>query len=237
MRLVVSPHAEGGKEGYDVRVDLLNTTKQDITLRAGWPYDTDKGDVKDYIEAATSIEAYPALAPWLGQVMAGHRTSPEPEHVLKAGKVLSVSWHADGRRLKNRVTDPLAVANPEFLFPGLYSVHATLLISRAERALFLRSNEQLVPIGGSRELPKHTCGPLWWTDEKTKTAALGLGSLHKVVPGDRFLIHTGMIGITWTLTITKVEAGHSTGGLEPSRVNPAPAFPRWGAFAALIPQK
>ena len=47
LRLAVLPHAEAGKHGYDVRVDLLNTTKQDVTIRVGWWYGTDKGDVKD----------------------------------------------------------------------------------------------------------------------------------------------------------------------------------------------
>jgi hypothetical protein len=135
------------------------------------------------------------------------------------------------------VSNPLEVQNPEFSENGLYSVHASIVIGVAERSVQLRSKEQLVPIGGSRELPKHTYGALWDARVETKTATLGLGSLHKIVPGDRFLIHSGIIGMTWTLTITKVEANHSTGTLEPARVNPTPAFPRQGWNAALIPKK
>ena len=119
LKLVVLPDPKADKDGYDVRVDLLNTTKADITLRAGWWYDTDKGDAKDYIEASTSIETYPAIAPWVGQVPAVHRTLSQPEYVLKAGEVLSVSWHTDGRRLKNNVSHPNTVQNPDFPFPGL----------------------------------------------------------------------------------------------------------------------
>jgi hypothetical protein len=78
---------------------------------------------------------------------------------------------------------------------------------------------------------------LWATNGQTKTALLGLGALDKIVPGDRFLIHTGNIGMTWTLTIGKVESDRSTGTLEPSQTNPVPAFPRPGACAALVPRK
>ena len=112
-----------------------------------------------------------------------------------------------------------------FNAPG---VAFSIVVGTAGRSVLLRSNEQLVPIGGSRESPKHTYGPLWGADEGTKTATLGLGSLHKIVPGDRFLIHSGIIGMTWTLTITQVEADHSIGTLEASRVNPAPSFPQRG---------
>jgi hypothetical protein len=68
-------------------------------------------------------------------------------------------------------------------------------------------------------------------------ARLGLGSLQKVLPGERFFIHSMNIGMGWTLTITKVEADHSSGTLEPSQENPTPAFPVQGAYAALIPKK
>ena len=66
---------------------------------------------------------------------------------------------------------------------------------------------------------------------------LGLGSLDRIVQGDRFLIQSGYIGMTWALTITNVEADHSTGTLDPSQRAPAPAFPSRGAYAALIPKK
>ena len=60
MRLVVVPRTDAGKDGYDVRMDLLNTSERAITLRAGWESE-EGGDLKDYIEAATSIECVPAV--------------------------------------------------------------------------------------------------------------------------------------------------------------------------------
>ena len=64
LRLVVVTSPATGMGGYDVRVALLNATKQEVRLRAGW---TDKGDIADYIEAFTSIETFPAIAPLVGQ--------------------------------------------------------------------------------------------------------------------------------------------------------------------------
>ena len=244
LRLVVAPRAAAGQEGYDVRVEVVNVTQRAITLRAGWWHETDTGDVKDYIEASTSIESYPAIAPWVGQVMAGHRKSPQPEQVLKAGETLSVRWQTNGRRLKNKVTDPNSVQNPEFAAPGLYSVHATVTILTGDGAVLLRSNEQLVSFGGSRENPKHTFGKLWRVNERTKTATLGLGSLHKIERGDQFRIRTGMLDF-WKLTITEVSPESSTGRLEPEpwrgpgrpAAEHTPPFPERMMDATLIPQK
>src|SRR5436190_4952043 len=81
MRLVVVPRTDAGNEGYDVHVDLLNTSDRAITLRAGWRNE-ETGDLKDYIDAATSIECVPAVRRWMGGIQMGHRKSPQPEHVL-----------------------------------------------------------------------------------------------------------------------------------------------------------
>ena len=47
-------------------------------------------------------------------------------------------------------------------------------------------------------------------------------------------IQSEIIGMTWTLTITNVEADHSIGTPDPSRVDPTPEFPRRGWNAALL---
>ncbi len=141
------------------------------------------------------------------------RTSPQPEHVLKAGEALSARWKSDARRLKNRVTNPNEVQNPEFPFPGLYSVHATVDVTTSEGTVRLRSNEQLVAVGGSRKMPKHTRGQLWEVDKEKKTALVGLGSLHKVEVGDQFEIGHPK-GMHWRMTVTEVDPRYSRGNLE-----------------------
>src|SRR5688572_28463330 len=65
LRFIVVPLMEGGKEKYDVGVDLLNVSASPVTLRCAWQND-DKGEVKDYLEAATSIECVPAIRRWVG---------------------------------------------------------------------------------------------------------------------------------------------------------------------------
>jgi hypothetical protein len=239
LRLVVKPRADGAKDGYEVRLDVINASERAVALRAGWRDDRETGDVRSYLEAAASIESVPAVAPWIGGVQQGRRTSPQPEHVLKPGEVLTVDWRTEGPRLKNRVTDPIEVQNPRFPLPGLYSVHATIDVITAARTVRLRSNEQLVAVGGSRAMPKYTFGRLWSVDPEKRTAILGLGSLHKIAVGDQFEIGSAKSG-HWKLTITRVEAGRSFGGLEmlaTFRRQPASSMPAPLTDATLIEQK
>jgi hypothetical protein len=234
FRLLVKPRAASTEEGYDVQVDLLNTSKQAVTLQARWRED-DAGDLRNYIDAAASIECVPAVAPWVGGVREGQRKEPQPEYILNAGEILSVRWTTEGRHLKNRVTNPNEVQNPEFPFPGLYSVHATINVFTGERTVRLRSNEQLVSVGGSRAMPKYTLGRLLEVNADKKTAMLGLGALHKVEPGDQFEIGYPK-GERWRLTITNVEPEISSGDLEVlTRANyPGSEFPNRFMEARLL---
>jgi hypothetical protein len=234
MRLLVTPQPSEKVEGYGVQVDLINTTREAIPLRLTRPWSRTEDGIEARLEAAVSIESYPPIEPWLGQVMADRGEKSVPEYNLAGGQTLSLKWETTGRHLKNRVTDPLEVQNPEFTENGLYSIHATLAVTAAGHPLLLRSNEQLVAFGGSRELPKHTYGQLRWAEEGSRKAELNLGSQHKIAPGDRFLIQTGTISWTWTLTITKVEDDRSEGTLVPSQEDRPLPFPRSGSFAALI---
>jgi hypothetical protein len=132
---------------------------------------------------------------------------------LPPGELLSREWQTEGRRLKNRVTNPNEVQNPEFPFPGLYSVHATVDVVTTVHTVGLRSNEQLVSVGGSNTMPRYTFGPLLSVDGPQKTAVLGLGSLHQVETGDQFEIGSPK-GMHWRLTITHPKPHYSLGTLE-----------------------
>lgn len=92
-------------------------------------------------------------------------------------------------------------------------MHATLDVITSERTVWLRSNEQLAPVGGSRAMPKHTVGQLLQVQGEKKTAMVGLGSLHKIESGDQFEIGHPK-GMHWKLTITHVEPRLSSGTLE-----------------------
>jgi len=213
LRLVVKPWNEEKKSGHEVQVDVLNVSPQMQKLRADWLYETDTGNLKEYLAAATSIESYPPIAPWVGQIMGGGRTTPQPEYALEPGEVLTLEWHTEGNFLKNRVSNKLEVQNPEFAFPGLYAVHANLLVTVAGEKVPLRSNEQLVAFGKSWQLPKFTLGKLTFVDEAKQTARLNLGEQHLVAKGDQFLIRTGMVDF-WRLNIAEVAAQSAGGRLE-----------------------
>jgi hypothetical protein len=241
LRLVVTPAATAGKEGYDVRIEVLNVSTNDTTVTAAWMNEQDDGDLQDYLAAATSIESLPAIEPWIGQVMQGIRKTSQPEYGLKAGGVLSIAWHTDGRHLKNRVTDPNRVQNPEFAQPGLYAVHASLVVNTRERDVLLRSNEQLVPVGGSYAMPKHSFGMIHGVDKEARTATLNLGALHKIERGDQFRVGTRMD--LWKLIITDVRPDFSIGRLEPllqigaNPTNPNPPLPEARMSATLLAPK
>ena len=131
--------------------------------------------------------------------------------------------------------------NPEFPTPGLYAVHAVLVLPITDGTVLLRSNEQLVPIGGSVALPKHTFATLTQVNPETKEGQISLGSLHKIAVGDAFQMRAGF-GCLWKLTITHTELWTATGSLEPMPVPPGitarqpPTFPERGAWATLIPR-
>ena len=104
--------------------------------------------------------------------------------------------------------------------------------------IYLRSNEQLVPIGGSRMLPKPTLARLVWTDTNHDVATINFGSAQKIDPGDAFWIPTGYIGNVWRLEITNVAATSSSGLLTPiSREGRVPVDSKvlvYGSQAELI---
>lgn len=210
LRLIAAPR--DGREGFDVRVDVINVTASPITLRGEWRNDIEDGDLKNYLDVATSIECVPEVRPWMGGVEAGHRTKAQPEQVIDAGATLTAMWQTEGRHLKNRVLNPNEVQNPEFPTPGLYSVHARVKIITGDATVLLRSNEQLLPVGGSRAMPKPTYGALVDCDPERKTATIGLGSLQQVAVGDRFEYFAKME--QGSVTITKVSPDYSTGTLE-----------------------
>ena len=110
--------------------------------------------------------------------------------------------------------------------------------SKPHGTIRLRSNEQKIPIGGSRELPKSSLAKLKASDTNKHTATIDLGSLQKIELGDQFQILTGYIGYVWRLDITKVDKISSEGVLSPVArterlVDTSILVP--GALAELIP--
>jgi hypothetical protein len=238
MQMVITPNLRPPATRMDI--EISNVSDRPVTLRADWQNDEEKGDLKDYLEAAIGIETLPAIEPWSGQVMVGGRTAPQPEATLKPGESLALSWQTDGKRLKTRVADLLKVQNPEFAVPGLYSVHAVLALSANGETVLLRSNEQLFPAGGSYALPRSTWGEVTDVTDKDGTALLRLGWLQKVQKGDQFRIRTGYSEF-YRISILRTEPSWSVGTLFPEPLDPessrAVPFPKTGQWAALADVK
>ncbi len=243
LRLVIEPEQVTRKEGFDVRIELINVSKKPITLRTDWDAlrtgrgQEQSGDVKKYLEAATSIESEPAFEPWKGGLPAvvGAPTPKQSEETLKPGETLSTKWTATDRRLKNNVSDPLIVQNPTFVLPGLYSVHAAIDVITAGGTVRLRSNEQLVPIGGSHAMPKCTYGRFINVNVEKQKAVFGLGSLDKIEVGDQFEISSKVA--LWRFTVTEVALRFSEGKLElvsGNEFGPNPEPPHEGTAATLV---
>lgn len=236
LRLVVEPENMTRKEGFDVRIELINVSKKPITLRTGWERDQ-SGDVKEYLEDATSIESEPAFEPWKGGLPAigvGH-TPKQSEETLKPGETLSINWTATDRRLKNKVADPFVAQNPTFVLPGLYSVHASIDVITDIGTVRLRSNEQLVPIGSSHAMPKSTYGRFINVNVEKHKATFGLGSLHKIEIGDQFEVSSKIS--LWRFTVTEVSPRFCEGKLElvsGSDFGPKPEPPHEGTAATLV---
>lgn len=212
LRLIAGP-SERNDGGYEMRIDILNTSASDVTLRTAWERDN-TGTLAEYLEAATSIESYPAFEPWKGGLQA-FPLGNEPkqfEQVLKGRETLTVRWHAKGPTLKNKVSDPFRAQNPSFDMPGMYAIHAKLAVETDRGTIWLRSNEQLLSFGGSSEMPKHTYGPVSYANADKMTAILGLGAEHKVQVGDKFDITSKQAH--WRLTVTEVEPRYSETKLE-----------------------
>src|SRR5215204_3110157 len=90
MRLLVASRPQLGNDGYNVQIDLINTTRGTIALRPSRPWSRTEGGMEAQLEAAVSIESYPPIQPWLGQVMVDRGDNPPPEYTLGAGETLSL---------------------------------------------------------------------------------------------------------------------------------------------------
>jgi hypothetical protein len=233
LRLRVTPASNAANDVYEVRLDLINVMTHPIKLIAGWRYDTDKGDFKDYLEAAVSIETVPPIAPWLGQTWIGERKTPQPTYEMQPNSTLSLKWSSPKRQLKSKVSDPIEIQNPYFPNDGLYEIHAAVTLQTANGPVFLRSNAQQISVAGSEKMPKYTFGRIRVYSETNRSVILDLGSAQGVSKGDQFLILTGLININWRFTVTNVGPTYSLGSIAEDSPKAESHFPKSGAMAIL----
>jgi hypothetical protein len=229
LRLVVTKRGTPREGGFDVRVDMINASKDKVTLRTGWD-SNETGDVKDYLQLNASVETYPPFEPEKGATGAREaRTTPQKELTLAPGETLTMEWQTVGRKLKNE--SGLLAHNPEFTETGLYSVHVTLNAITVAGTHRLRSNEQLVMIGSITRQPRHTYGQITSIGRRENKAGFNLGSLDQVKVGDVFEI-TSKTG-SWRLTVTEVYERFSEVTIK-ALGDDGDSLPQVGAGATLV---
>ncbi len=239
MRLVVNTSRVNGSDSREISLELLNVTKEPIKLSAQWPYEKDKGDFAEYLKQAVNFIASPEIGPWEGQTMASDRKAPQPEYTLMPDTPLVIKWNTTGRLLKKVENFILDMRTQPLPTDGLYTVHAVVVVGLDGGTLTLSSNEQKVPVGGSAEPPKHSTGRIVRCDPETLTAAIDIGRRHKITPGDRFTVRTGMSEF-WCLNIRQVRETEAEGVLSPSDhfgrdvPDAGPRFPHVGCRVRLI---
>ena len=245
LRLVVVSERPSNEDVHHVRLDLINVTDEALTVVANWPHENE-GDFREYCESAVSIHTYPEIIEWGLQVHRDTRESPQSIRIIPARDMLTVQWTSRGRQLKNKVSRPNDNPNLSFPADGLYGVHAGLVLRLDNGAtgtdmsyVDLRSNEQLVSIGGSIQAPKQAVVQLYNVAADHSMSEVSGGAIDGLAIGDQFEMRTGM-SCFWRLTITETRDHSATGDLvivpgPMERVLEDHEYPRQGTSARLLP--
>ncbi|MHC4742393.1 MAG: hypothetical protein ACYS8Z_10800 [Planctomycetota bacterium] len=191
-----------GKDLYTVRVRIVNTSNEPITLIGFAPYEGKLNTYAEWLRAEVIFMTFPELIPPSAQTAGMERTSPHPKTAIDVGKEFAVSWKSSGRYLK---TDYYYNTTPYFPSDGLYGVRARITLRTAKgEEIHLYSNEQAVSVGGTVALPKHGLAYVVQRDEEKREVVLSLGSRHRIAKGDRFHI-MGRFPSGWMMTVTEVD--------------------------------
>jgi hypothetical protein len=190
-----------GKDIYDVRVCIRNTSSRPITLVGRAWYEGKPNNYAEWLKAEACFVTFPEILPPSAQTAGRTRTSPNPQTTISPGEEFTVSWSSHGRYLK---CEDYYNTTPYFPSDGLYGVRARISLQTSEgKEIPLYSNEEPVSVGGSVALPKHGVAYVVHRDEEKQQVILSLGSHHRIVKGDQFHI-MGRFPSGWMLTVTEV---------------------------------
>ena len=218
---------------HTMNLELLNTGAKPVVLIGMWDYENDKGDYAAWFKDSVAFVTYPEVQPELFQTAGMERKSPQPTCELKPGKSMSVSWPADGDKLREDVCVP--GTTPIFPSAGLYGIRASIPVLTKDGMVLLVSNEQSMEVGGVRTLPKFATGHVRSVNKDKNTVCIDLGSIQKIEKGDVFRIRVSLEA-SWQLTITNVGMGFAEGPVVRTPREPLPgrpAMPQEGWLATL----
>lgn len=217
---------------WEVRMDLINDSQQSIALQTAWE-SSEPGDVKDYLQAAAQIETTPYFAPEHGATgFSEARTEQQKTLNLPANESLELRWRTGGPRLKPERQNSLLSANPALDEAGLYSVRVVLDVPTATGTVRLRSNEQLVSVGGSVRAPKPSAARLESVSRDLQSVRIDLGGLDQVARGDQFDFTSKTAA--WRITITDTHPHSSEGTLQLLSSELGSSRPQVGEFVTRV---
>ena len=203
MGLEIESRYVNGRDSYTVRIRIVNTGSDPVTLVGRAPYEGELNNYAEWLQAEVCFSTFPELIPPSAQTAGSMRVSPDPATTIGPGKEFAVSWQSHGRYLK---TEHYYNTTPYFPSDGLFGVRAMITLQTDQgKQIPLYSNEHAVCVGGSVALPKHGVAYVLRRDEEKREVTLSLGSRHRIVEGDRFHI-MGRFPSGWMMTVVEVGA-------------------------------
>ncbi|MBN1124570.1 MAG: hypothetical protein JXA82_06155 [Sedimentisphaerales bacterium] len=199
------------KDWFEVRIQIVNTRSEPVTLVGRAPYEGELENYGEWIKAEVCFMTFPEVLPPSAQTGGAERISPNPTTTLSPGEDITVSWTAEGRYLKS---EHYYNTTPYFPSDGLYGTRARISVhtDKGENIL-LHSNEQAVSVGGRVVLPKYGVAYVTHRDEQNRQVRLSLGSEHRTEKGDRFRV-SGPFPSGWMLTVDEVHPWFSVATVE-----------------------
>lgn len=226
MSLSIQARDDKGINKFLVKVVIRNFSDTPITLIANRLGDSEYGD---FIKDEISFSTFPDIAPSRGQVKLNARTGKAATVTIKPNSMFITAWESKNSRLK---TEYSLIGNPEFRYPGLYGIRAQLVLqTQSQSKIFLYSNEEFVPIGGSYGLPKHTTAKIIEINQQDETALINLGLLNKIENGDEFIV-IGSKSMKWELKV--IEAYSFSSLVKVIKRGNVEVTPPLGAVAVLV---
>ncbi|MBN1518342.1 hypothetical protein JXA32_17405 [Candidatus Sumerlaeota bacterium] len=206
MGLEISPENENQ---YRVKVRIKNIGERAVLL-IGKKDKARTPELEQFFISNIRFDTYPEVGSLLYQT-ADMPEWEDVEYEFKPGKVFEIEWIPTEGRLKPK-WDYGDIGG--FPTEGMYSIHSTISFETKDGGwILLRSNEELVEVGASKEMPQHSMAKILAIDEEAQTARLNIGSKHKVHVNDVYQ-HVRLTFCHWDFTVIEVQPGYSITKME-----------------------
>ena len=125
MGLEIESRYVNGSDSYRVRIRIVNTGSDAVTLVGRAPYEGEVNDYAEWLRAEVCFATFPELIAPSAQTAGAMRVSADPTTTIGPRKEFTVSWQSHGRYLK---TEHYYNTTPYFPSDGLFGVRATITL-------------------------------------------------------------------------------------------------------------